>query len=580
VYDGVVAIMDLPLVDHALIGDLETAALIGGDGSVDWLCLPRFDSPAACAALCGTPEQGLWRLAPRDTAHARAERAYRPGTLVLDTLWRTPDGTVRVTDFMPPRAGLPCLVRCVEAVTGTVPLRGLLRLRFHQGRIVPWLLSRGPCTVAVAGPDAVWTRADGPVRETLDAAAAELSLDAALAPGQRCSVTLVWAPSHRTEPPPELAVPARTHLKETLAHWRRRAARRTYDGPWRAAVLRSLITSDALTHAPTGALLAAPTTSLPYAPDGAHDGDGRVCRLDTLDADLETLLRCGQRAEAAALLDWLLRTTAGDPAALQALYGPAGERALHGVDAPWFPGHPAGHPVRLGASPPEALRLAAHAEVLGALDVALRAGLTGPGLGSGRLAGQLTRQAARLWARDPPAAPGPADLMAWTAIDRGLRIAGRLGRERDAGCAALGERLRARLLGAPELPPGTALALPDAGLVPGTDPRVRRALDAPPEGPAPAVTDSLLRVRALAGAGRRRAAAAEFERILAARNDVGLLAERRDARTGRPLGNAPSAAAHRALVRTALVLADADAHADAGPAHRRTAASSTIPESP
>ncbi|MFE1954238.1 glycoside hydrolase family 15 protein [Streptomyces sp. NPDC059524] len=549
-YDGVVPIMDLQIADHALLGDLETAALVGGDGSVDWLCLPRFDSPAACAALLGTPDHGVWRLAPADP-HARAERAYRPDTLVLDTVWRTPDGAVRITDFMPPRATRPCLVRCVEGLTGTVPVHGLLRLRFHQGRVVPWMLRQAPCTVALAGPDAVWVRADGPVRETPDPDGATLGFDAALAPGQRCAVTLVWAPSHLTEPPPELAVPARTQLKETLAFWRRWAAHCAYDGPWRPAVLRSLITWKALTHAPTGAVLAAPTTSLPHGPDGAHDGDGRVCRLDGLRPDLATLIRCGLRAEAAHRVDWLLRTTAGDPAALQDVYGPAGERRLRSVAAPWFPGRPPERPVRFGTDPAGALRTAAHGEVLDALHLALCAGLTG-GLDSGRLAAELTRHAGLLWTAAPP--PGPADLMTWVALDRGLRIAGRLGRGTDAGSAVLRDTIRRRLVEAPLLPPRTALSMPEAGLLPAADPRVRRALATAHDDPAPTVTDGLLRVRVLAGAGHRTAALASFERILAARNDVGLFAERWDPGTGSPLGNAPSAAAHLALVGTALAL--------------------------
>ncbi|MFI6873865.1 glycoside hydrolase family 15 protein [Streptomyces sp. NPDC050400] len=541
--------MDFRIEDHALLGDLETAALVGRDGSVDWLCLPRFDSPAACAALVGTPANGSWRLAPR-AAGARAHRAYRPGTLVLDTVWETPDGAVRITDFMPPRATHPCLVRRIEGIRGAVPVRGVLRLRFHHGRIVPWLRSVGPCTVAVAGPDAVWVRADGPAHETLDPATGTATLDTALAPGQRCALTLVWAPSHLAEPPAELTVPAQTLLKETVAYWRRWTARCAYEGPWRPAVLRSLITWKALTHAPTGAVLTAPTTSLPHGPDGEHDGDGRSCGLDGFGPALGTLLRCGLRTEATHRLDWLLRAAAGDPGGLQAVYGIAGERRLRQTDAAWF----GGPPVRFGDATAGRFRFAAHAEVLDALRVALDAGMPMPGLGSGRFVADLTRTVERAWRRPQARVPADEALMAWMAVDRGLRTAGELGRGDDpAPWSALRAEIRGHLETLGALPRGTALRMADVGFHPVSHPRVRAALDGP-RGAAPPVTEELCRIRVLAALGRRDAALAAFERVLAARSDVGLLADRWDPGTGRRLGNAPSSPAQLALVTTALAL--------------------------
>ncbi|MEV5607650.1 trehalase-like domain-containing protein [Streptomyces sp. NPDC052225] len=540
--------------DHALLGDLETAALVGRDGSVDWLCLPRFDSPAAFAALHGGPGRGFWRLAPRD-ADECAYRAYRADTLVLDTVWETPDGAVRITDFMPPRATRPCLVRRVEGMRGAVPVRGVLRLRFHHGRIVPWLRQVGPCTVAVAGPDAVWARIDGPGSETLDPATGTSTVDVTVTAGQSCAVTLVWAPSHLTEPPAELAVPAQTLLKETVEFWRRWAARCTYEGPWRPAVIRSLLTWKALTHAPTGAVLSAPTAWIPYGPGGEPGGDGRVCRLDGLGQGLATLLRCGLRAEATAWVEWLLRTVAGDPAALRSTYGIAGERGL------------------LGPEPP---RLDAYGEVLDALHLALRARLPVVRLGSGRLAAELTRAVEGAWREEGPGVSVRADVLAWAALDRGERIARLLG-----GPGATEPGLRAALRHRVEsgeahgLPDPAHLLLPRLGLLPATHPRVRAALDGLPRQPAPRVADALLRARVLAGAGREAEAAAVFARVLDARDDVGLLAERWDPRTGDRLGDAPATASHLALVDTALALTPR-----VRPAQHATADRSTIPESP
>ncbi|WP_428956757.1 glycoside hydrolase family 15 protein [Streptomyces sp. cg35] len=561
--------MDLPVENHALLGDLETAALVGSDGSVDWLCLPRFDSPAACAALVGSPANGFWRVAPVGPA-ARAHRAYRADTLVLDTVWETPDGAVRITDFMPPRATRPCLVRRIEGVRGTVAVRGVLRLRFHQGRVVPWLRAVGPCTVAVAGPDAVWVRTEGHGRETLDAATGTSTLDATVTAGQNCTVTLVWAPSHLAEPPAEATVPAPTLLKETLAFWRRWTATCAYQGPWRPAVVRSLITWKALTYAPTGAVLSAPTTSLPYGPDGEHDGDGRSCRLDGFARALVTLLRCGLREEATRWLEWLLRTTAGDPGALQAVYGLAGERRLRQTEAPWLADGPAGYRVRFGDATAHRLRLDAYGEVLAALHTALLAGLPVPGLRSGRFAADLTRAVARAWPDAGPGIDARSGVLAWAALDRGARVSELLGRPDDAAhWADLREAIRRQVTSDGAGVPADLL-MPGLGLLPSTHPRVRAALDAPQEA-APRVADTLLRAQGLAGTGRVPAAVAAFERVLAGRNDLGLLAERRDPRTGRRLGNAPSAASHLALVDTALALSAAQ---------RLTADRSTMPESP
>ncbi|WP_164873189.1 glycoside hydrolase family 15 protein, partial [Streptomyces resistomycificus] len=310
--------MSAPIEDYALLSDLETAAMVGRDGSVDWLCLPRFDSPACLAALLGTEDHGFWQVAPV-TGGPCTRRAYRADTLVLDSVWETPAGAVRVTDFMPPRAELPCLVRVVEGISGAVTVRSELRLRFHQGRVVPWLRDAGRRTVAVAGPDAVWLGADGPVRavaDRADATAWEVTVQA----GRRVALTLAWAPSHRAEAPAPLALPAETVLKETADFWHHWSAQCRYQGPWREAVVRSLITLKALTYAPTGGMVAAPTTSLPGCVGGERNWDHRYCWLRDSTATLSCLLRSGYRAEATAWLDWLVRAIAGDPADLQTVY--------------------------------------------------------------------------------------------------------------------------------------------------------------------------------------------------------------------------------------------------------------------
>ncbi|MBO1332909.1 glycoside hydrolase family 15 protein [Streptomyces sp. VRA16 Mangrove soil] len=566
--------MDLHLEDHALLGDLETAALIGRDGSVDWLCLPRFDSPAAFAALLGTPAYGFWRLAP-SVARARPHRAYRPGTLVLDTVWETADGAVRITDFMPPRATRPCLVRRVEGIRGAVPVHGVLRPRFHHGRILPWLHGAGPCTVAVAGPDALWVRVDGAAHETLDPATGTATLDTVLAPGQRCAVTLVWAPSHLVDPPAELAVPAQTLLKETVAFWRSWSGHCLLEGPGRETVLRSLITWKALTHAPTGAVINAPTTSIPYGPDGAHDGDGRLCRLDGFGADLATLLHCGLRTEAADRIAWLLRTTAGEAEGLQAVYGIAGERRLRQVDATWFADRPDSRPVRFGDADAGRFRFEAYGDALAALDTALRARLPLPGPDVARFAEDLTRTVERAWPRAAPRASVHEALMAWVAVDRGLRIARLLGRD---GAASERRALRAGIRRQVEAVARVAVQEGTVAVCAGFHgiwhPHVRAALDAPRPA-APRTADELRRVQVLARSGRHDEAMAVFERVLTARNDVGLLAERWDPATGRRLGNAPGAGAHLTLAGTAHALGAAGLSA-----RRPTGAPCRSPRSP
>ncbi|MEU4167954.1 glycoside hydrolase family 15 protein [Streptomyces sp. NPDC026665] len=596
--------MNAPIEDYALISDLETAAMVGRDGSIDWLCLPRFDSPACLAALLGTEDNGFWRIAPASRA-VRAScsgRAYRPDTLVLESRWETPTGAVRVIDFMPPRSQLPCIVRMVEGLSGSVTMRSELRLRFHQGRVVPWIQAGEACTVAVAGPDAVWLNAEG--LEVRPGSETSTVHDFTVLAGRRTTLTFVWAPSYVPEPPAPLSVPAETVLKETGDFWRRWTAQCHYQGPWRDAVVRSLITLKALTYAPTGGIVAAPTTSLPGCIGGERNWDHRFCWLRDSALTLSCLLRGGYRDEATAWLGWLVRAVAGDPADLQTVYGVGGQRLLRETEAPWLPGYEGSRPVRFGNSAMNQFQLDVYGEVLDALLLSLRAGISMPrqvwSLVEAMM-GQL-----RLHWREPDRGlwqvRGPArhfvhsKVMAWVAADRALRMGELLGRNGssdvwralrdevhrevcregwDAGRGSFVQSYGSSALDA------SALLIPRLGFLPAGDERVRgtvravgeltdggfvrryapnghgvHGVDGMPGSEGAFVACSLWYADALAGSGRREEATEVFERVLEIRNDLGLLSEQWDPDAGRQLGNAPQAFSHIALVETAFLLSE------------------------
>lgn len=596
--------MNAPIEDYALISDLETAAMVGRDGSIDWLCLPRFDSPACLAALLGTEDNGFWRIAPASRA-VRAScsgRAYRPDTLVLESRWETPTGAVRVIDFMPPRSQLPCIVRMVEGLSGSVTMRSELRLRFHQGRVVPWIQAGEACTVAVAGPDAVWLNAEG--LEVRPGSETSTVHDFTVLAGRRTTLTFVWAPSYVPEPPAPLSVPAETVLKETGDFWRRWTAQCHYQGPWRDAVVRSLITLKALTYAPTGGIVAAPTTSLPGCIGGERNWDHRFCWLRDSALTLSCLLRGGYRDEATAWLGWLVRAVAGDPADLQTVYGVGGQRLLRETEAPWLPGYEGSRPVRFGNSAMNQFQLDVYGEVLDALLLSLRAGISMPrqvwSLVEAMM-GQL-----RLHWREPDRGlwqvRGPArhfvhsKVMAWVAADRALRMGELLGRNGssdvwralrdevhrevcregwDAGRGSFVQSYGSSALDA------SALLIPRLGFLPAGDERVRgtvramgeltdggfvrryapngrgvHGVDGMPGSEGAFVACSLWYADALAASGRREEATEVFERVLEIRNDLGLLSEQWDPGAGRQLGNAPQAFSHIALVETAFLLSE------------------------
>ncbi|MEU9502080.1 glycoside hydrolase family 15 protein [Streptomyces sp. NPDC048196] len=583
--------------DYALIGDLQTAALVGRDGSIDWLCLPRFDSPACFAALLGSKDNGHWRLAPR-SPEARAHRSYRGESLILDTVWETPTGRVKVTDFMPQRDVQPDVVRVVEGLQGRVEMRGVLRLRFDYGRVVPWVRAAEGCRVAIAGPDSVWLRT--PEQGHTYGKDFSTRSDFTVAEGERTAFVLTWHPSH--EPRPDQIEPFGA-LDDTLEDWQAWSARCRYDGPYREAVVRSLITLKALTYAPTGGIVAAPTTSLPEELGGVRNWDYRYCWLRDASLTLNSLLSAGYLDEASAWRDWLLRAVAGAPDDLQIMYGLAGERRLPEYEVPWLAGYCDSAPVRIGNGAVDQRQLDVYGEVLDSFHLARTAGLPAePHAWS--IQRSLMEYLESNW-RDPDEGlweiRGPrrhfvhSKVMAWVAADRAVKALEanpKLGGELDRWRAMRDEVHREVCERGYDDERGTftqsyesrdldaaTLLIPRVGFLPGDDPRVRGTIEAvrrelTHEGLVRRYTtdggsvDGLPGVEgtflvcsfwladALRMSGRRDEAAQLFERLLSLRNDVGLLAEEYDPAAGRQLGNCPQAFSHIGLVGTAFGLLD------------------------
>ncbi|GAA0502087.1 glycoside hydrolase family 15 protein [Streptomyces mordarskii] len=582
--------------DYALIGDHQTAALISRHGSIDWLCLPRFDSPACFAALLGGPDNGHWRLAPKG-AGACTRRGYLDDSLVLESVWETETGTVKVIDFMPQRDRAPDVVRIVEGVSGSVEMLGVLRLRFDYGRIVPWMRRTDGHRIAVAGPDSVWLRSEPEVRTYGKdfSTRSEFTVSA----GDRVAFVLTWHPSH--EPRPRLVDPYDS-LRSSLADWRDWAARCRYEGPHRDAVIRSLITLKALTYAPSGGIVAAPTTSLPEQLGGVRNWDYRYCWLRDSTLTLNSLLRAGYHEEAAAWRDWLLRAIAGDPAELQIMYGLRGERRLPEHELPWLEGYEHSAPVRVGNGAVDQRQLDVYGEVLDTLHLARFAGLPAEPH-TWKIQTSLMDFLESAW-RDPDEGLwevcGPrrhfvhSKVMAWVAADRAVRameaapeLSGDVNRWRTMRDAVHREVCEkgydperstfTQSYGSSELDAATLL-IPRVGFLPATDPRVIGTIDAVrrelcedglirrytavdhvdglPGSEGAFLACSFWLADALHLAGRHKDARALFERLLALRNDVGLLAEEYDPATGRQLGNFPQAFSHIGLVGTALTLAE------------------------
>jgi len=586
--------------DYALIGDEQTAALVGMDGSVDWLCLPRFDSAACFARLLGDEENGHWRIAP-EGADRCTRRAYRPGTLVLDTEWETAEGTVRVTDLMPQRHRAPDVVRVVEGLSGKVTVRSTLRLRFDYGGVVPWVRRSDGHRVAVAGPDSVWLRSEPEVRTWGEdfSTLSEFTVEA----GEKVAFVLTWHPSH--EPRPPLVDPYKS-LRTSVADWEHWAARCRYEGPYRDAVVRSLITLKALTYRPTGGIVAAATTSLPEEMGGVRNWDYRYCWLRDSSLTLGALVAAGYHKEAEAWRDWLLRAVAGDPADLQIMYGVAGERRLPEFELPHLTGFGGSAPVRIGNGAVNQLQLDVYGEVIDSLWLARRAGLS-PKPHMWSLQGVLLEWLRAQWQQPDEGlweVRGGrrhfvhSKVMVWVAADRAVRtleeyadLPGDLSgwRElRDAVhrdvCEKGFDPVRntfTQYYGSQELD-AALLLIPRFGFLPPDDPRVvgtvdavraalghdgfvRRydtAADTPVDG-LPGAEGTFLAcsfwlVDALHMTGRTKEARVLFERLVGLANDVGLLAEEYDPVAGRQLGNFPQAFSHIGLVNTALTLFGGD----------------------
>ncbi|NKE67600.1 glycoside hydrolase family 15 protein [Ramlibacter sp. RBP-2] len=595
--------MPLRLEDYALLGDCESAALLGRDGSVDWLCWPRFDSGALLAALLGTPEHGRWLLAPVDV-QAQSQRRYRAGTVIVETRWETPSGCAVVTDFMPVRGVSPHLVRIVSGLSGEVQLRMELVLRFDYGGTVPWVarLPDGRGIRAIAGPDKVVLRSPVPSRgEDLRTLA-----DFPVRAGDRFAFSLSYTPSHLPDPAP---VDAEAALRRTDAFWTEWSARCRHQGEWHDAVLRSHITLKALTYAPTGAIVAAPTTSLPEQQGGARNWDYRYCWLRDATFTLLSLMDAGYMDEARAWREWLLRAVAGLPARAQIMYGLGGERRLPEWEVPWLPGYEGARPVRVGNAAHGQLQLDVFGEVADALYQARCAGLEAPDAGWD-LERALVDHLCTVWeqpdegiweVRGGRRHFTHSKVMAWVAVDRAVRAAQRFGLQaplehwRDMAQRIHGDACShgydARLgtfvqsYGSDQLD-ASLLLLPLVGFLPASDPRIQgtlaaiehrllrdglvlrydtsRGQDGLPPGEGAFLPCSFWFVDNLLLQGRREQALAMFERLLSLRNDLGLLAEEYDPVAGRQLGNFPQAFSHLALADTARNLGSAH-----GPVQRR-----------
>ncbi|MFJ9184077.1 glycoside hydrolase family 15 protein [Streptomyces anulatus] len=592
--------------DYALIGDMQTAALVCRDGTADWLCLPRFDSHAVFAGLLGTEEHGFWRLGParaEGTEPAFADRRrYRGDSLVLESEWDTPRGTVRVTDFMPPRDGAPQLIRIVEGVSGRVPMRSELRMRFSYGRVTPWVHKVDNRTVAVAGPDSVWLDTEA---ETYGKNLTTYS-DFTVGPGERVAFTISWQPSHHG--PPALPEPEGS-LEATELFWREWVDQCTYHGPYREAVVRSLITLKALTYAPTGGIVAAPTTSLPEEIGGVRNWDYRYTWLRDAAITLSSLLRTGYRDEARAWREWLLRAVAGDPENLQIMYGIAGERELGEAELDWLPGYENSTPVRVGNGAANQLQLDVYGEVTEALHLAHMTGLTRNDYAMG-LQLKLIEYLEKHWeepdegiweVRGPRRHFVHSKVMAWVAVDRTIKLVesgdveGPLERwhqlrddihrdvlergydkERNTFTQSYGSKeLDASLLLIPQM----GFLPPDDKRVIGTIEAIQRELSTedgfilryPTEGEEAGVDGlagdegaflacSFWMADDLAMIGRVDEARQLFEKLLSLRNDLGLLAEEWDSGLQRQVGNFPQAFSHVPLIDTALRLTASGAY--------------------
>jgi GH15 family glucan-1,4-alpha-glucosidase len=582
--------MPLKIEDYALIGDTQTAALVGKDGSIDWLCLPRFDSGACFAALLGDASNGRWLIAPKGKVR-KVTRRYEPGTLVLVTEFETADGAVELIDCMTPRDVIPDLVRIVRGVRGEVEMAMELVIRFEYGSIVPWVSRRGGTLHAIAGPDALFLESGIPTKgEGLTTVASFVARE-----GQSVPFRLTWYPSH-TEPP-KMITPA-VALDETRTFWRDWTAECAYEGEWSEEVTRSLVTLKALTYAPTGGIVASPTMDLPECIGGVRNWDYRYCWIRDATFTLYALMLAGYRAEAAAWREWLVRAVAGDPSQLQIVYGPAGERSLREIEIPWLPGYEGSKPVRIGNAAVNQFQLDVYGELLDTMHQARKAGVGHDGK-SWALERSLLhfletgweKPDAGLWEiRGEPRHFTHSKMMAWIAVDRAVKAIEKFGHEgpldkwrhlrdriKEEVCERGFDRSRntfTQFYGSRQLD-ASLLMMPLVGFLPASDERVRgtvRAIerellrdgfvlryspdaseqvDGLPRGEGVFLACTFWLADNYALDGRVDEARVVFQRLLDIRNDVGLLSEEYDPALRRLLGNFPQAFSHVGLINTA-----------------------------
>jgi len=581
--------------DYALIGDCETAALVGRNGSIDWLCWPRFDSPACFAAVLGRPEHGRWLLQPAAEVTATS-RDYRGHSLILETSFQTRDGAVTLIDFMPPRGRNSDVVRLVRGDAGRVRMTMELILRFDYGSIIPWVsrLEDGTWR-AIAGPDMVVLHTPVEVRGKDLTTVAEFEVAA----GETIPFALTYGASHKRPPQP---IDTAASLRGTEAFWKDWAARACGDGEWCDAVKRSLMVLKALTFAPTGGIVAAPTTSLPEQLGGARNWDYRYCWLRDATLTLLALMNAGYHEEARAWRDWLLRAGAGSPQQLQIMYGLAGERQLPEWEVPWLPGYEQSRPVRIGNAAHGQLQLDVFGEVIDALHQARRGGIA-PDTSEWPFEKALLEHVAGTWTEPDHGiweVRGPrqhftfSKVMAWVAFDRAVKSAELFGlegpvdrwrtiqREIHAEVCERGfNRTRGcfvQAYGSTQLD-ASLLLLPTTGFLPASDPRVTATIEAVERellrdgfvmrydtgkaddglqaGEGVFLACSFWLADAYVLLGRIDEARALFERLLSLRNDLGLLSEEYDTRLRRQVGNFPQAFSHVALVNTAHNLSHA-----------------------
>ncbi len=581
--------------DYALIGDCRSAALVSRDGSVDWLCWPRFDSDACFAALLGSPEHGRWLVRPAAET-ARVTRRYRDLTLVLETQFETDEGAATLIDFLAIGRDHPRLVRIVKGSRGRVAMLSELVIRFGYGAVVPWITNLKDGRLrAIAGPDMVTVQGGRPSLHEDQRTASRFTITA----GEIVAFVLSYSPSHL---PPPAPVDAQELLDETEAFWRSWGGRCRYKGPWEDAVVHSHVVLKALTYGPTGGIVASPTTSLPELIGGQRNWDYRFCWLRDATFTLLSLMNAGYYDEAKAWRDWLLRAAAGTPTHLQPMHGVAGERRLTEWELPWLPGYEESRPVRIGNAAHGQLQIDVFGEIMDAMHQARRGGLE-PSHEAWELQRALIEHLERIWAKPDEGIWEirarrrhftHSKVMAWVALDRAIRSAEQFQLE---GPVERWRALRARVheevcrrgynpdLGAfvqcygGKALDASLLLLPIVGFLPADDDRVRGTVEAVqnrlmvdglvlrydsavtqdglPPGEGAFLACSFWLADNLVLLGRQKEASELFERLLDLRNDVGLLAEEYDPRARRHLGNFPHVFSHVALADTALNLTKA-----------------------